>query len=156
MRMLKGPEPPLPAYLSGVIFCGSGCHRKHLDVAQTEFFDDGENLLAAITGEVRESAEKKHGGFSFHSPEKRKGGVFSTHYLLATDCRVVFWGRGVFRSSHDTFPYRHIRSVEVQKGIMHASIVLDVGHSENFANVNPEDAAQMARVIRAQVMALKT
>ncbi|MCA9026214.1 MAG: SHOCT domain-containing protein [Planctomycetaceae bacterium] len=120
-------------------------------MASNELFESGEVLLAAITGQVREASDKSHGGFSLANASNLKGGMFSKHYLLFTDRRVILWGRGTLRSTNDSFDFDAIRSVEIQVGILLASIVFNVGRTENFANVQKADAKHVVTLIREQL-----
>jgi hypothetical protein len=82
---------------------------------------------------------------------KLKGDLFAKHYLIATDHRIILWGRWMLRSSSDAFTYRHVRSVELQQGILLSSIVFNVGSTENFTEVQKGDARRIVKLIRQRM-----
>ena len=132
-------------------YLGKRVKIEHLESASDELFLKGEQVLAAVTGQVREAPDKNHGGFSLVSTDTTKGDSWHRHYLIATDRRVLLWGRGYLRSSLDTLNYSSVRSVEVQNGFTFSAIVLNVGRTEHFTNVSKNEALEISKIIREKI-----
>ena len=114
--------------------------------------NEGECLLAIVKGRVKEVATKTKGRFSFFDTSSDKGGSLLRNYLILTNERVILRARGVFASSTDAFEYSHIKSVEMQNGIMFGAIVLNVyGKTENFAEMDKKEAKLISDMIRNKI-----
>ena len=152
-------DPAVPSNAPGAQppYVGARVSAKLIDAVRREVLLSEETIEAIIAGEVREFSDKSHGGMSFFSTgETRKGGAFKTHLMVVTDHRVVLWGRGTFRSTLDSFEFQDIRSVELQKGVLLAAIVLNVGKTENFALVQKKDAEFVCNLVRSKIAASRS
>ena len=150
------PTPtPVPKKKKTIII-GTGVSQKHLKQAN-EFLFSGESLLAIVAGRVKESSTKTKGRFGFFDTSSDKGGSVLKNYLLVTNQRVILWARGVFTKSTDAFDFCDIKSVESQKGIVFGAIVLNIyGKTENFAEMNKQEALLTADLIRKLIRNSKT
>ncbi len=130
----ENPCPPQP-------FIGSSVDKGHIKKATSDILDKGEILLGAFHGLPMKS---EHG--------KPMGGIALHHYLLVTDRRVVFWGRGMLANAIDGFFYDDIFSVEGSQHILLGEIVLNVrGAKERFKSMVRQDVPIAARMIREKV-----
>jgi ribosomal protein L31E len=122
-------------------FIGSSVDKGHIKKAMSDILDKGEILLGAFHGLPMKS---EHG--------QPMGGIALHHYLLVTDRRVVFWGRGMMSSATDAFYYDDIFSVEGSQQLLVGEIVLNVrGAKERFTSMVKKDAPVAAKMIREQV-----
>lgn len=130
----KTPSTPQP-------FIGSSVDRGHIKKAISDILDKGEMLLGAFHGLPMKG---EHG--------QPMGGIALHHYLLVTDQRVVFWGRGMMSNATDAFYYDDIVSVEGSQQFLLGEIVLNVrGAKERFTSMVKKDVPVAVKMIREQV-----
>jgi hypothetical protein len=129
----------------------------HVCQAENELLLEDEIMEAMVKGRVKEGSKKADGFFNIVTGhETDKGGSILKHYLIVTDRRVIFWARGVFKSSTDAFEFEDIKSVEQQKGMIYGGIVLNIhGKKENFTEMHKDEAEYIAGLIRHKVYLAK-
>jgi len=131
--------------MSNTPYIGISVVKKHIDKAISEILQPDETLLGAFQGQPLSS--EGYGVFA-----KTKGGFSAHHYLLVTDKRVIFWGRGIVSSSTDGFFYDDISSAEEAKGLLLGEIVLNVrGAKERFRSMVKKDVPKAIGLIREQI-----
>jgi hypothetical protein len=111
----------------------------------------GETIEGVVWGRVYEKSEHPDGRVSHWQTASSKCGLFHTHFLIATDRRVILWARGLWEQSNDAFAYREIRSVELQVNWSVAAIVINVGRLECFGGVKKSSAERMVAHIRERI-----
>ncbi len=122
-------------------FIGSSVDKGHIKKAISDILDKGEMLLGAFHGLPMKG---EHG--------QSMGGIALHHYLLVTDRRVVFWGRGMMSNATDAFHYDDIFSVEGSQQLLLGEIVLNVrGAKERFTSMVKKDVPVAVKMIREQV-----
>jgi hypothetical protein len=113
----------------------------HIKKAISDILDGREVLLGAFYGMPMKSERgQPMAGIALH------------HYLLVTDRRVVFWGRGIMSNAVDAFYHDDIFSVEGSRHLLLGEVVLNVrGAKERFTSMVKKDAPIAAKMIREQV-----
>ncbi|MBX3450610.1 MAG: SHOCT domain-containing protein [Planctomycetaceae bacterium] len=145
------PEPPLIIQQpNSPLRIGRFSDAKHANQAKALLLE-GEVMLAVATGTVHEKSERSNGSFGMLQTDTNKGGLFHTHYLIVTDRRVILWARGMLRQSTDAFFHDEIRSVEVQKSILTAAIVFNIGRVECFGSVQKDLADKLVSFLRQHI-----
>ncbi len=85
------------------------------------------------------------------------GGLSLHDYLIVTDRRVIFWGRGLMSDSSDAFLLADIASVEGEQGLLLGEITLNVaGAKERCANIPKADVPIATEMIRKQINQART
>lgn len=131
--------------MSNTPYIGASVVKKHIDKAVSEILQPDETLLGAFHGQPLSS--EGYGPYA-----KTKGGISAHHYLLVTDKRVIFWGRGLVSSSTDGFFYEDISSAEEARGLLLGEIVLNVrGAKERFRSMVKKDVPKAIELIREQI-----
>ena len=114
---------------------GVNAKASHIEAAKATLLTAGEILLGAFRGQtVRDG---------------KVVGTLATQYLVVTNMRVVFWGRGLVSNTTDAFPFRDISSVDAHRGMMMGDIVLNIrGAKEKFQSMSKADVDVAAKMIR--------
>lgn len=124
-------------------YIGKQVVQKHIEQAAAEILRPDEVLLGAFHGQPMSAEIGRY-----------KGGLSLHHYLLVTDSRVIFWGRGLIAASTDGFHHEDISSVEEARGLLLGEIVLNVhGAKERMRSMVKDDVPKAAQLIRDQIMA---
>lgn len=138
------PSQEAPAQ-GDTLHLGSLVEKEHIEQAISEILDPDESLLGAVYGQAL-------AGEGYDAFVRYKGG-FGNNYLLVTDKRVIFWARGLFKTSIDAFFYDHISSAEeTTRMFFPGEIVLDVkGTKERFRFIPSQDVPKAIQLIREQI-----
>lgn len=161
----KPKRPPAAAdgpYLGRAGF-GGRLSAKHVLQAALGLLTPGEALLAVVKGRAAESAMRRAGGQLGVAAFRRlvangtnHGGPFLDHFLVVTDRRVIFWARGIRKSSTQYYTYRDMTSVEHLCGRGAGGLVLTVrGKPRFFGGMHEDEAKLVAGMIDTQVAAAK-
>jgi predicted nucleotidyltransferase len=125
-----------PAANSEGVVIGNSTVAAHIETAKTTILDGAEKLLGVFHGQPLRDG-------------KAVAGLAAHHYLLITDKRVIFWGRGLGSNSTDAFAHRDISSVDAHQGLLMGDIVLNVkGAKEKFQSIPKMDVHVAAKLIR--------
>ena len=135
---------------SDSLYLGKQTVREHIDQALAEIIQPDEWLLAAVRGAVAS-------GEGYGADTRRKGGLFARDYLLATDQRLILWGRGMISRSVNVCHYDDIASVEESQGLLLGGIVLNVrGAKQQVRAMWNADVPVAARLVRDLIVQAKT
>jgi len=131
------------------LYIGGSVNKKHLDEVDKKVLQPEEKLLGIFHGCVMH--ETPFGGMG------RKGGLTLHDYLLITNERVIFYGRGLLSHNIEGFKYGDIHSVEAKKGVVWGQIVLNIhGAREYFGYMVRADSDVAANMIRKMIDKSKT
>jgi hypothetical protein len=133
------PKAKAPEANSDGVVIGNSTVAAHIETAKTTILDGTERLLGVFHGQpVRDG--------------KGVTGLAAHHYLIVTEKRVIFWGRGLASNSTDAFLYRDISSVDAHQGLLLGDIVLNVkGAKEKFQSMPKLDVHVAAKLIRERM-----
>lgn len=93
-------------------YIGKSVNKKHLKEAE-ELIEPKEKFLGIFHGGIEDETGRSR-GMSFHD------------YLIVTDKRVIFWGRGLVSRNSETFYYKDINSIQELRGVLRGGIEINV------------------------------
>lgn len=103
-----------------------------------EHLEQGEQVLASVMG----AYETKLMG-----SKTVRNGVF-----IATDRRMVFYGKKMFGYDLEVFPYSNISSIEMSKGMMGHSIgFFASGNKIEMKWINSGDVSEFTQIVKSKI-----
>jgi len=148
-RKIKEKDNKAEQHVEKQLYIGKSVNKGHLEEVNNKVLEHDEKLQGIFHGCVMHTTP--FGGYS------RKGGLTFHDYLLVTNKRVVFYGRGLLSHNIEGFKYDDIHSVEAKKGIVWGQIVLNIhGAFEYFGYMVRTDSDVAAKMIREMIEKIET
>lgn len=139
-------NPDAQKEIKSKCYFGQSVNIEHIKEAHSSIIFPDETLLGVFHGQAL-------GREQYGIGAQYKGGLRLHDYLLVTDKKVIFWARGLIKSSTDAFLFDDISSVEEAKGFLLGELVINIrGTKERMRSMVKSDVPIACKMIREQIL----